>query len=231
MESSYFDSLMPHGDNQDYVERLQQDIRELREEYAAARRRREREDQLVRSRQVETWRDECAERNREQELDVIRTRDMKNIKIMRDSAVNNNNNNNNKVQTLVRRSFWEDLANMKVKISKKSSSSSKSREEESETRDSWYRTSRRYSDSRTRRSIRRKPVRERTAHKEGGRKKVSKSQTKPSTHHLDRGSSATKKVYDEILDIVNVNSPDSLPFGRDRMAQWLLSSRTIQSDL
>ena len=214
MESSYFDSLMPHGDNQDYVERLQQDIRELREEYAAARRRREREDQLVR---------------REQELDgVIRTRDMKNIKIMRDSAVNNNNN---KVQTLVRRSFWEDLANMKVKISKKSSSSSKSREEESETRDSWYRTSRRYSDSRTRRSIRRKPVRERTAHKEGGRKKVSKSQTKPSTHHLDRGSSATKKVYDEILDIVNVNSPDSLPFGRDRMAQWLLSSRTIQSDL
>ena len=229
MESSYFDSLMPHGDNQDYVERLQQDIRELREEYAAARRRREREDQLVRSRQVETWRDECPERNREQELDVIRTRDMKNIKMMRDSAVNNNNNN--KVQTLVRRSFWEDLANMKVKISKKSSSSSKSREEESETRDSWYRTSRRYSDSRTRRSIRRKPVRERTAHKEGGRKKVSKSQTKPSTHHLDRGSSATKKVYDEILDIVNVNSPDSLPFGRDRMAQWLLSSRTIQSDL
>ena len=229
MESSYFDSLMPHGDNQDYVERLQQDIRELREEYAAARRRREREDQLVRSRQ-ESWRDECAERNREQELDgVIRTRDMKNIKIIRDPAVNNNNNN--KVQTLVRRSFWEDLANMKVKISKKSSSSSKSREEESETRDSWYRTSRRYSDSRTRRSIRRKPVRERTAHKEGGRKKVSKSQTKPSTHHLDRGSSATKKVYDEILDIVNVNSPDSLPFGRDRMAQWLLSSRTIQSDL
>ena len=204
---------MPHGDNQDYVERLQQDIRELREEYAAARRRREREDQLV---------------SREQELDgVIRTRDMKNIKIIRDSAVNNNNNN--KVQTLVRRSFWEDLANMKVKISKKSCS--KSREEESETRDSWYRTSRRYSDSRTRRSIRRKPVRERTAHKEGGRKKVSKSQTKPSTHHLDRGSSATKKVYDEILDIVNVNSPDSLPFGRDRMAQWLLSSRTIQSDL
>lgn len=227
MESSYFDSLMPHGDNQDYVERLQQDIRELREEYAAARRRREREDQLVRSRQ-ESWREECAERNREQELDVIRTRDMKNIKIMRDSAVNNNNN---KVQTLVRRSFWEDLANMKVKISKKSSSSSKSREEESETRDSWYRTSRRYSDSRTRRSIRRKPVRERTSHKEAGRKKVSKSQTKPSTHHLDRGSSATKKVYDEILDIVNVNSPDSLPFGRDRMAQWLLSSRTIQSDL
>ena len=226
MESSYFDSLMPHGDNQDYVERLQQDIRELREEYAAARRRREREDQLVRSRQVESWREECPERNREQELDVIRTRDMKNIKIMRDSAVNNNN----KVQTLVRRSFWEDLANMKVKISKKSSSSSKSREEESETRDSWYRTSRRYSDSRTRRSIRRKPVRERTVHKEGGRKRVSKSQTKPSTH-LDRGSSATKKVYDEILDIVNDNSPDSLPFGRDRMAQWLLSSRTIQSDL
>ena len=195
---------MPHGDNQDYVERLQQDIRELREEYAAARRRRE----------------EWLSRNRDQEERGNSTR---------------TTTSSREGQTLVRRSFWSDLANMKVKLSKKSTSSSaKCLHDEGEARESWYRTSRRYSDSRVRRSMRKKPIKERKSNswKETAvRTKAGKKTIKQSNLQLDRRDPcASKDVYKEILDIVNVNNPNTLPFGKDRMAQWVLTSRNRDLD-
>ena len=218
-ETSYFDSLKPHGDNQDYVERLQQDIRHLREEYAAARK--SREDFLARNRAQDTWMEEY--RNKDQE----ERQDWKVEPVMR-KRESRNKTDNRDVENLVRRSFWSDLTNIKVKLSKKSSWSSKVRGEESE-RESWYRTSRRFTDSRHRRSIRKKP-RERlsTSYKDGG--KLPKKQTRAFNSNADRrGPVETRKVYDEILDIVNVNSPNTLPFGKDRMAHWLLTSRTSPS--
>ena len=196
---------MPHGDNQDYVERLQQDIRELRQEYAAARRRRE----------------EWIARNRDQEERIARNRDQE-------------ERGNREGETLVRRSFWSDLANIKVKLSKKSSSSSKCLHDEGEARESWYRTSRRYSDSRVRRSMRKKPIRERKSNslKEtaGKTKPAKKTIKQPNLHQERRDLNATKDAYKEILDIVNVNNPTTLPFGKDRMAQWVLTSRNRNLD-
>ena len=59
------------------------------------------------------------------------------------------------VETLVRRSFWEDLARVKERMLRSSGrEADRERErerrlaEEAEVRDSWYRTSRRFSDSR-----------------------------------------------------------------------------------
>ena len=59
------------------------------------------------------------------------------------------------VETLVRRSFWEDLARVKERMLRSSGrEAERERErerrvaEEAEVRDSWYRTSRRFSDSR-----------------------------------------------------------------------------------
>ena len=135
----------------------------------------------------------------------------------------------------MRRSFWSDLANMKVKLSKKSTSSSKSLHDEGEARESWYRTSRRYSDSRVRRSMRKKPIRERKSNswKEttGKTKPARKTPVKQSNLQQERRElSATKDVYKEILDIVNVNNPSTLPFGKDRMAQWVLTSRNRNLD-
>ena len=42
-------------------------------------------------------------------------------------------------------------------------------------------------------------------------------------------SELAKDVYKEILDIVNVNSPNAPSFGKARMAQWVLSSKPYQS--
>ena len=151
----------------------------------------------------------------------MRNRDTRDTKRAREDEVGRSK----EVETLVRRSFWEDLANIKVKLSKKSST--KCREEESsESRDSWYRTSRRYSDSRVRRSMRKKPIRERTSssYKEGGKRKAVRKPTRASNQQVERGD-ASKEVYREILDIVNVNNPNTLPGQRDRMAQWVLTSR------
>lgn len=207
---------MPHGDNQDYVDRLQQDIKNIREEYAAARKNRE--DFLAKNKALDTWLEEY--RNKEQEERVNpswRKRENKNK--TRESRVTNNED----LENLVRRSFWDDLTNIKVKLSKKPNCSSKSREEDSDTRESWYRTSRRFTNTRVRRSVRKKPIRERlsTSYKEGGKTK---------NKNVDRrGTGETKKIYDEILDILNVNSPNALPFGKDRMAYWLLTSRTSPS--
>ena len=270
---------MPHGDNQDYVERLQQDIRELREEYAAARRRRQewlarnrdqeeritrnrdQEERLARNRDQEERitrnrdheeritrnrdqeerlarnrdQEERLARNRDQEERLGRNRDLEDwLTRNRDQEEQGNstrtNTSSSEGETLVRRSFWSDLANIKVKLSKKSSSSSKCLQEESEARESWYRTSRRYSDSRVRRSMRKKPIRERKSNswKEAAVKTKPVRKTIKQSHlqqerRVDPG--ASKDVYKEILDIVNVNNPTTLPFGKDRMAQWVLTSR------
>ena len=63
----------------------------------------------------------------------------------------------------------------------------------------------------------------------------------PSKHHSSRQffdqqdirvaeSDLAKDVYKEILDIVNVNSPNVPSFGKARMAQWVLSSKPYQSE-
>ena len=55
------------------------------------------------------------------------------------------------VATLVRRSFWDDLARVKEKMIRTGGERDRDRERrvaEAEVRDSWYRTSRRFSDSR-----------------------------------------------------------------------------------
>ena len=63
----------------------------------------------------------------------------------------------------------------------------------------------------------------------------------PSKHHPNRQflvpedirldkSDLAKDVYKEILDIVNVNSPNAPSFGKARMAQWVLSSKPYQSE-
>ena len=49
------------------------------------------------------------------------------------------------VATLVKRSFWEDLARVKERMIR---TGGERRVAEAEVRDSWYRTSRRFSDSR-----------------------------------------------------------------------------------
>ena len=58
-----------------------------------------------------------------------------------------------------------------------------------------------------------------------------------SDHHCSRHHVAdtvdaadSKDVYKEILDIVNVNSPNTLPFGKARMAHWVLSSKPCYSE-
>ena len=45
------------------------------------------------------------------------------------------------------------------------------------------------------------------------------------------GGTLSKDVYKEILDIVNVNSPNTLPFGKARMANWVLSSKPHWEEL
>ena len=122
VETKYFDSLTPFGDNQDYVDRLQQEIRNLRSEYAA------------------------------------KTRSSPNFQGHRKSFGSDRPSPHNSVadyqgnvDTFVRRSFWDDLAKVKEKIVRRNavSNSHKAREaEEDDSRDVWYRTSRRYSDSR-----------------------------------------------------------------------------------
>ena len=107
VETKYFDSLTPFGDNQAYVDKLQQDIRDLRKEYAT----------------------------KPKPSPDIRSQ-RKNVPEHRDAA---------ELESLVRRSFWDDLSRMKEKIVKKPAPRDP---EESEVRDSWYRTSRRFSDSR-----------------------------------------------------------------------------------
>ena len=53
-------------------------------------------------------------------------------------------------------------------------------------------------------------------------------------HHVTEPSATdsdlSKDVYKEILDIVNVNSPNTLPFGKARMAHWVLSSKPCYTD-
>ena len=221
--TSYFDSLMPHGDNQDYVDRLQQDIKNIREEYAAARKNRE--DFLARNKALDTWLKEYRNKEQEERVDPSRGKRENKTKTQESRVTNNRD-----LENLFKRSFWDDLTNIKVKLSKKPNCSSKSREEDSDTRESWYRTSRRFTNTRVRRSVRKKPIRERlsTSYKDGG--KTSKKQTRPFNKNVDRrGTGETKKIYDEILDILNVNSPNALPFGKDRMAHWLLTSRTSPS--
>ena len=128
IETKYFDSLTPFGDNQDYVDRLKQEIKNLRTEYAA------------------------------------KTRSSPNCQSHRKSVISSDRHTSSPLQThpsdldykgnvdtFVRRSFWDDLAKVKEKIVKRNAaaSSNKLREpEEEDSRDVWYRTSRRYSDSR-----------------------------------------------------------------------------------
>ena len=231
------------------MERLQQDIRELREEYAAARRRREewltrnrdqnkdKEERLTRNRDQKQWltrnrdQEEPLMRNRDQREWLTRNRDQEDWSTRKGDQVERGNSaSNSEGETLVRRSFWSDLANMKVKLSKKASSSSKCLHDEGEARESWYRTSRRYSDSRVRRSMRKKPIRERKSNswKETTNKtKPAKKARKPLSLQEERRDPS---VYKEILDIVNVNNPNTLPFGKDRMAQWVLTSRNRNLD-
>lgn len=106
-----------------------------------------------------------------------------------------------------------------------------------------------YLPFRVRRSIRKK-AREKTvtkikssswSHNPSARKDVQiklKSKKASASHgavprsqsHKDPGPDLTKDVYKEILDIVNVNSPNSLPFGKARMAHWVLSSKPYYSE-
>ena len=56
------------------------------------------------------------------------------------------------------------------------------------------------------------------------------------SHHINSyeggtGATLSKDVYKEILDIVNVNSPNTLPFGKARMANWVLSSKPYTEEL
>ena len=57
------------------------------------------------------------------------------------------------------------------------------------------------------------------------------------SHHINSyeeggtGATLSKDVYKEILDIVNVNSPNTLPFGKARMANWVLSSKPYSVEL
>ena len=71
VETKYFDSLTPFGDNQSYVDKLQQDIRDLRKEYAT----------------------------KPKPSPDIRSQ-RKNVPEHRDAA---------ELESLVRRSFWDDL--------------------------------------------------------------------------------------------------------------------------
>ena len=69
--------------------------------------------------------------------------------------------------------------------------------------------------------------------------KINSKKAPPShcfSHYKDRyegdtGATLSKDVYKEILDIVNVNSPNTLPFGKARMANWVLSSKPYSEEL
>jgi len=255
-DTKYFDSLSPFGDNQDYIEKLQQDIRDLRNEYAEKSRQ---------SPNLSNYRNQF-------NFDTSK---------LRSSSQKDEDRReyftppSQEIENLVQRSFWDDLAKMKQKIVKKKQvSSTKPKEpEECDTRDVWYRTSRRYSDSRLnlrkdiqylfflkriRRSMKKKS-RDKTvtkikssswSHNPSARKDLQiriKEKTPPSLscipskHHPNRQflvpedirldkSDLAKDVYKEILDIVNVNSPNAPSFGKARMAQWVLSSKPYQSE-
>ena len=129
-ETKYFDSLNTFGDNEDYIKKLQKDIGNLRREYAA------------KSRMSPNIRNQRKERPDA----TIGSKDAKNLDYLRGEK-------SGEVETLVRRSFWEDLARVKERMLRSSGrEADRERErrvaEEAEVRDSWYRTSRRFSDSR-----------------------------------------------------------------------------------
>ena len=222
--------MAPHGDNQEYIEKLQQEIRNLRSEYAAKTRQ---SPSVKRSLQSETVRP---------------------VSPINFYNINNNNNSSSRpVDTFVRRSFWEDLARVKERIVKRNmnlSSSSKSKDvDDDEVRDVWYRTSRRYSDSKVRRSIRKK-AREKTvtkikssswSHNPSTRRDLQikiKARNNSAQGNHNKSSSYNRKqheekdsgVYKEILDMVNVNSQKSRSFENARMAQWLMSSKPYCSE-
>ena len=132
LETKYFDSLNPFGDNEDYIKKLHQDIGNLRKEYA------------VKSRMSPNIRDQ---RNPRMET-TFRFKDPEDIEGLRGER-------RAEVESLVRRSFWEDLARvkermvtMRLRSGAREERGRRAGEQEAEVRDSWYRTSRRFSDSR-----------------------------------------------------------------------------------
>ena len=228
--------MAPHGDNQEYIEKLQQEIRNLRSEYAAKTRQ---SPSVKRSLQSETVRPVSPIN-----FNNINNNNIRNI---------NNNSSSRPVDTFVKRSFWEDLARVKERIVKRNmnlSSSSKNKDvDDDEVRDVWYRTSRRYSDSKVRRSIRKK-AREKTvtkikssswSHNPSTRRDLQikiKARNNSAQGNHNKSSSYNRKqheekdsgVYKEILDMVNVNSQKSRSFENARMAQWLMSSKPYCSE-
>ena len=45
------------------------------------------------------------------------------------------------------------------------------------------------------------------------------------------GATLSKDVYKELLDIVNVNSPNTPHFGKARMANWVLSAKPYSEEV
>ena len=126
-ETKYFDSLNTFGDNEDYIKKLQHDISNLRREYAE------------KSKMSPRIRDKRKERPGTVPRSSKDIRDLDNLRGERRSE---------EVETLVRRSFWEDLARVKERMVRSGGERERRVKEEAEVRDSWYRTSRRFSDSR-----------------------------------------------------------------------------------
>ncbi len=121
-ETKYFDSLNTFGDNQDYIKKLHQDIGNLRREYAE------------KTRMSPNILDKRIERPDTKARSTKDSVDLDHLRGERRSEA-----------TLVKRSFWEDLARVKEKMIRTGGERS---EVEAGVRDSWYRTSRRFSDSR-----------------------------------------------------------------------------------
>ena len=152
--TKYFDSLTPFGDNQEYIKKLQQDIRDLRNDYSGKNRilshqgncKNGRVDKILSSPELKQKSPHACSKhlNRKESNNWDQSGNISSRNDLRTPDID----------TLVRRSFWDDLYRAKEKIIRRnqlisSNISNKAREqEEPDSRDSWYRTSRRFSDSR-----------------------------------------------------------------------------------
>ena len=158
-ETTYYDSLCPSGDNQEYVAKLKEDIMNLRKEYSKTRK-------------------DLGE------------------------------------EKLVKRSFLEDLENIKIR---RNSSSLHLKERNLRTEgDVWF-GSGMFQDSGERMRL-------------GGGRRFSESRLergrKGRTQELAMEGRPTrgKEGYKELMDAVKINSSANTSYGRERMVAWLLNS-------